>query len=333
MKVITLDTACQHYLLAKRRENCSDRTITLYDHWLTRWCKFLKEQNFSGGLAELTLLEGQQFSDYLHGIGTRFASHPFAEPKSGKLSCFTIHQGIRIIRSFGNWLYKRGYTEAHLFKELELPKLKKRVIETLTEDEIAKILDCINQKTVLGARDYALVVLGLDTGIREGEMSGLRMRNVNLDMGQMKVLGKGNKERFVPFGHTAAEALRCYIDLHRPEPFYSEDDYVFLSNGQVQLSGNGIVQIMRRLVQRSGVQRLHCHLLRHTFAVTYLINGGDIVTLQMILGHEDLETTRIYLQLAQSHVTLQHNRFSPMDKMTTKRRGERKGGRRKRGRR
>jgi site-specific recombinase XerD len=312
---LTMEAACQHFLLAKRRENCSERTIVLYDNWLSRWRRFLQQLGFSGLLGDLTLAEGQSFADHLHGIEKRFKDHPFAEPRSGKLSSNTIHQAIRIIRTFGNWLHKRGYTESHLFRELELPRLKKRVIEILSQDEIKAILESIDRSSTLGARDYALMVLGLDTGIRQGEMSGLRLRDLNLEAGQMKVLGKGNKERFVPFGVVAQEALRRYIDIYRPEPYYAGDDFVFLSNAQTQLTGNGIVHLMRRIAERSGVSRLHCHLLRHTFGVQYLINGGDIVSLQMILGHEDLETTRIYLQLARSHVTLQHNRFSPMDNL------------------
>ncbi len=91
------------------------------------------------------------------------------------------------------------------------------------------------------------------------------------------------------------------------------------------------MQLMRRMAGRSGVRRLHRHRLRHTFTVNYWINGGHIVTLRMILGHEDLETTRIHLQLAQSHVTLQHNRFSPMDNMKMDRLGRRSNGNRGRG--
>ena len=330
MTQLTMEAACQHFLLAKRRENCSEGTIALYDNWLSRWRKFLQRQGFSGRLVDLTLADGQRFSDHLFGTEKRFAGHPFAGARSGKLSSNTIHQAIRIIRTFGNWLKKRGYTETHLFQDLELPRLKKKVVEVLTADEIQAILQCIKQDCTLGVRDYALVVLALDTGIRQGEMSGLRMRGLNLDAGQMKVLGKGEKERFVPFGVVAQDALRRYIDIYRPEPYYPGDDFVFLSNVQTRLTGNGIVQLMGRISRRSGVSRLHCHLLRHTFSVNYLINGGDIVTLQMILGHEDMETTRIYLQLAQSHVVFQHKRFSPMDNLEIPGRSTGRGRRRKR---
>ena len=328
MANLTLEAACRHYLLAKKRENCSEGTIALYGSWLSRWRKFLKTEGFSENLGDLTLAHGRRFSDHLHGVGERFAGHPFAEPKSGGLSCHTIHQAIRILRSFGNWLYRNDYTETHVFQDLELPRLKKRMIEVLTEDEIHAILKAADEDTTLGARNYALLVLGLDTGLRQGEMCGLRLRDVNWDQRIMKVNGKGDKERFVPFGATAEAALRRYVDIYRPEPYYTQDDFVFLSNVGTQVTGNGVIQLMRRLSESSGVRRLHCHLLRHTFAVNYLINGGDIVTLQMILGHEDLETTRIYLQLAQSHVTLQHNRFSPMDNMKMDRPGRRSNGNR-----
>jgi site-specific recombinase XerD len=226
MTNLTLEAACcqcQHYLLAKKRENCSESNIALCDNWLTRWREFLKE-GFSESLGDLTLAHGRRFSDHLHGIGERFVSHPCADPKEGGLSCHTIHQAIRILRSLGSWLSRNEYIETHVFQDLELPQLKKRVIEVLTEDEIRAILTSIDGATVLGARDYALVVLGLDTGILQGEMCGLRLRAVDWDRRLMKVNGKGDKERIVPLGALAEAALRWYVDIYCPQPYYSDEN-------------------------------------------------------------------------------------------------------------
>jgi len=333
MKDLTLEKMCQHYLAAKTRENCSRRTLDLYDYWLTRWRQFLQEDGFSGLLQDLDLQAGQRFSDHLHSLDSKYSVHAFAGKKMGGLSSSTIHQAVRILRGFANWLCQRGYVDHHILQDLELPRIEKRVIQILTDEELGTILGCLNRNSELGARNYALLVLGLDTGLRQGEMVNLRLQYLDMNWRQLKVDfvgGKGRKERQVPFGQVAEEALREYIDLFRPDPYYPDDDFVFLSNSQTQMSRNSVVQLMSRLSKQSGVGRLHCHLLRHTFAVNYLVNGGDLVTLQMILGHADIETTRIYLQLAQTHVTLQHNRFSPMDKLDPVKHGQRRRGRRSR---
>jgi integrase/recombinase XerC/integrase/recombinase XerD len=144
------------------------------------------------------------------------------------------------------------------------------------------------------------------------------MANTHLDEGYLKVMGKGAKERMVPIGGVAQKALLRYVYRFRPEPLDPGEDTLFLTPEGRAMSVNGVRLVIRRLALKSGVKRLHPHLCRHTFATNYLMNGGDVFTLQQILGHTTLEMVRRYVNLASAHVRVQHRKFSPMDKMNLK---------------
>ena len=130
-------------------------------------------------------------------------------------------------------------------------------------------------------------------------------KDVHLEDGYLKVMGKGQKERIVPFGSSSQKSLYHF----RPEPVHDGIENFFLTLDGQRLSNNALQLIMKRLGMRSGVKRLHAHLLRHTFAVNYLVNGGDVFTLQQILGHTTLEMVRRYVNLANAHVMTQHKRL------------------------
>ena len=170
---------------------------------------------------------------------------------------------------------------------------------------------------------YALFLLLLDTGIRASELCGLTLGNVHFGECYMKVRGKGNKERIVPFGLSTKKALMSYLRGYRQKVAPEGEQAVFLSIDGVPLRYAGLAQAIRRLGETSQVDRLHPHLFRHTFAVRYLMNGGDIMTLRLILGHTTLEVTQMYMHLADSHIQVQHSKFSPVDRLeiTQRRRG------------
>ena len=163
--------------------------------------------------------------------------------------------------------------------------------------------------------------------MRVGELIELEMRSLHLDDGFVKVLGKGDKERIVPIGSVAKKALLQYVLTWRPEPDSPDDDTLFLSPKGRPMSSNSVYQVLRRIGRNARVPRLHPHLLRHTMAVRFLIEGGDVFSLQQILGHESLEMTRHYVSLAASHVQVQHKKYSPMDRLFQR---SRQGRRRRR---
>jgi site-specific recombinase XerD len=128
-------------------------------------------------------------------------------------------------------------------------------------------------------------------------------------------MGKGAKERIVPIGGFAQKALQRYVFHFRPEPIRTDDNNLFLTLDGYPMSNEAVRLILKRISKKSGVSRLHPHLCRHTFATNYLINGGDVFSLQQILGHASLEMVRRYVTLASAQVRVQHRKFSPMDRM------------------
>jgi len=160
-----------------------------------------------------------------------------------------------------------------------------------------------------------MIITLLDTGLRISELINLRLEDAHVDQGYLKVMGKGARERVVPIGSVAQKSLQRYMFHFRPEPYYEEQDLFFLTLEGKPLSINAVHLKFTRLGKKSGVKRFHAHLCRHTFATKYLINGGDVFSLQQILGHSSLEMVRRYVTLALAQVRVQHRKFSPMDRM------------------
>ena len=184
--------------------------------------------------------------------------------------------------------------------KLKPPKFPQKLVDPLTDIEMAAIVSAIDAHTSWGARNISMILLLLDGGLRFTEVLTMEMPNLHLEECYVKVMGKGQKERIVPFGSSAQKALMKYIFHFRLEPL--TDDRVFLNLDGRSMTEAGFKLMVQRLGRVSGVPRLHAHLLRHTFAVNYLMNGGDVFTLQQILGHSTLEMVRHYINLANAHV-------------------------------
>jgi len=208
-----------------------------------------------------------------------------------------------------------GLTQNNAAKDLKPPKVTKKVVTTLSDQEIESILNTLSPTNPSEARNRTIFMILLDIGLRIGELINLNMGDTHMDEGYLKVMGKGKKERIVPIGSNAQRTLQHYLFRYRSNPTLPEVDNVFLSIHGDPLTENSMKLMFARLAQRSGVQRLHAHLCRHTFATRFLINGGDVFTLQQILGHSTLEMVRHYVNLASNHVAIQHQRFSPLDRL------------------
>ena len=194
---------------------------------------------------------------------------------------------------------------------MKVPKAPRKILETLSEKEIKSLFACLDQDTPAGCRDAAILLLFLDTGLRRAELLDLSPDDVHVREQWLKVMGKGQKERIVPFGTRASKLLQRYAHYFRPNP--TAVNQLFLSVFGSPLTGNTIRLIFSRLAKRAGVHRLHIHLLRHTFATRYLLNGGDAFSLQQILGHTTLEMTRRYVDMVAVEMSIKQRRISAMD--------------------
>lgn len=309
-----LEKLIRHFEAHNRSEGKSPRTVEWYSRVLSQFLKYLEEQGHSTYLGDLTVGVAREFVLHLQ-TRVKWGSHPFIPSSDGKLSAMSVQNYVRGLRAFFSWLHREGYTDEHILARLRPPKAPQKLVEVLTEEEIARILACLDADTASGCRDMAMVITFLDCGVRLSELTGLWLADAHIDEGYLKVMGKGSKERIVPIGNLARKALQRYVFHFRPESFLEDQDYLFLTLDGKPMSANAVKLVFARLAQRSGVKRLHVHLCRHTFATNYLMNGGNVFFLQQILGHTSLEMVRRYVTVASEQVAVQHGRFSPMDRM------------------
>jgi len=172
-----------------------------------------------------------------------------------------------------------------------------------------------------GYRSVVIALTLLDTGLRVNELINLRMENVWLEDGLVKVLGKGNKERLVPIGKQIRKLLWRYINQYRPEPARPKLDNLLLTQDGRPLTKNRVNIIMKHYGRVAGLTGVRCspHILRHTFAINFLRNDGEIFSLQKILGHSSLEMTRRYCELANVDIKKAHTIASPVDNFAIER--------------
>jgi site-specific recombinase XerD len=246
--------------------------------------------------------------------------HPFTGPQKKGLTGHTVNCYLRAIRAFWSWLLAEEFIDINPFDRIRIPKAPKKIITPFNEDQLRILLGTVDTKSPIGIRDSTVIQTLLDTGIRVTELTGLEIENVNLVQRCLKVQGKGNKERIVPIGVTVQKALAKYINKYRPQPMYPLSNNLFLTRDSMPLAPNRIQSIIETYANKAGIQgvRASPHTFRHTFAICYLRNGGDVFTLQRILGHETLDMVRNYVALAQSDLQAAHLRCSPVDNLKMK---------------
>ena len=331
LMMVSLERGIDLYLTTMETEGKSPR----YIDWLNTRLKFFNNfiQDTFGDdfkLQDLTVDDGRDYIRSLMERETKYKDHPMHKERKGKLKPQYIHGCGRAIRSFSTWAYEEGYLDENIMRRLKLPKLPKKLPEPLSEEEIERVLSATLEDTRERLRNFAIMMLFLDTGIRLDELVNLQLSKVDMVLGEMTIFGKGAKERKVPVGFQAKKALLDYLSKERPEPINPQDeDFVFLNVDGYPLTHGAVSKIFQRIKKLSGVDNFHPHACRHTFSVRYLVNGGDAFSLQKILGHTSLEMTRKYVNLASGDVKEKHRRFSPMDNLGFRktRRGRPKGSR------
>jgi site-specific recombinase XerD len=314
-----LATYIELFVSTKKTEGLASKTTDWYSSILTKFDEYLDHPK----LSQVSINEAREFIASLQQRTTRYNGHPKHPVREGGLSVYTVAGYVRTLKVFGKWLEEESYSKVSPFAKLKRPKLPETLIEVLSDQEIERIAAAINPRTVIGARVNAIFLLMLDTGIRASELCTLRMDWLNLTQGSMKVTGKGNKERIVYFASDATKALLFYINTARDDR--TNCPYVFLTENGEPLTYNALKLIFVRLARKAQVDRLHPHLLRHSFAVRYLIQSkGDVVGLQRKLGHTDITTTQIYLHLSQQYDRSQAQEFSVVDALALGKRRRRK---------
>ncbi|MCX7926728.1 MAG: tyrosine recombinase XerC [Candidatus Omnitrophica bacterium] len=254
--------------------NYSKHTIVNYSLDLEDFFKFLANQPLSS-VDYLTIRR------YLAALKAKNASNR------------TICRHLSCLRSFFKFLVREGLLASNPIASVASPKIERRLPKFLTEEEMFRLLEAIIPKDEQGLRDRAILETFYSSGIRISELVGLDVEDVDAIGGIIKVKGKGKKERIVPIGDKALEAIRNYLTNRK-----KQSSALFLNRAGRRLTDRGVRNIVAKYIRIVGIQKgVSAHTLRHSFATHLLNRGADLRTVQELLGHANLSTTQIYTHL------------------------------------
>lgn len=212
----------------------------------------------------------------------------------------TIARHLSTLRSFYNYLVQENYTEINLFNSIRNPKIERKLPNFLSYKELALLLDSIKLDTGEDIRNRLIIELFYATGCRVSELCAIKIKDIDFSQKQIRIFGKGRKERIVYYGEYAAKYLDLYLAKARKQLLKeNNNDYLLLTEKGTSLKINDVEKIMQKLVNNIAIQKhVTPHTLRHTFATHLLNNGADIKSVQELLGHESLNTTEIYTHIS-----------------------------------
>ncbi|MDQ0198584.1 tyrosine recombinase XerC [Neobacillus ginsengisoli] len=275
-------------------KNYSQYTIVHYQHDIREFFLFMAEQAIND-------VETVQYSDarlYLTKLYDK------------KLSRKTVAKKISTLRSFYKFLLREKYVVENPFALVTIPKAEKRLPNFFYEDELQILFRTCETDTPLGERNKALLEFLYGTGIRVSECCQIRLKDLDFYLSTVLVHGKGQKERYVPFGSFAKDSLEKYINNGRKKLLEGKEriEALFVNHRGGPLTTRGVREILNKMIEKSALDsRIHPHKLRHSFATHLLNKGADLRSVQELLGHSFLSSTQVY-----THVTNEHLRKTYM---------------------
>ena len=208
---------------------------------------------------------------------------------------------ISSLRSFYDWVVQEGVITDNPCDNVDAPKIGRNIPDVLSEEEVSRLIDIVDTSTWFGLRDRAILEVMYGCGLRVSEAVNLKISGLFLDEGFIRIIGKGNKERLIPIGDMAIEALLTYMEARILPADRASEDIVFLNRYGRPLSRVSMFKTIRSLAQLAGIQReISPHIFRHSFATHLIEHGADLRVVQEMLGHEDISTTEIYTHVDSS---------------------------------
>ena len=272
----------------KDQKNYSDNTIDSYRRDIDMFMMFAKDEGFSLKTIDTNLIRNFLRRETEKGISKR-----------------SNQRRIIAMRRYYEWLLKYRYVSYNPFVTIKAPKHDSSLPDFLHEEEVDTLIEAdAKREDFLAKRDHAIIISLYTSGLRVSELTNLKLQDINLRHRTMRILGKGKKERIVPFSNTALEAINDYLNncrnlILQKNHIDIPTNALFLNNSGEQLTTRGVQYILKKIEDKTGVNLdLHPHKMRHTFATHLLEKGADLRTIQEILGHTSLETTQVY-----THVT------------------------------
>ena len=290
---------------------CSSKTVVYYRQnleafmaWLENKLEKKREEIY---LDDITINDLKDYTAYLktrERVVAGCASAGSQEKNKKPITNVTIQTYQRALRSFFNYCYDENLMNYDIADRFRLQRAEKKEILPVTRDEMRLIDKQYKIATEGGCRNLCILHMMIDQGARRGEVLALRNKDIMYDKSLLLLRGKGNKERLLPLSRVLAKYLSNY-QLRYSKNGKSDaefaDEYVFRSMRNGLLTDTAINQLFRHLREKTGIERLHPHLLRHTFATSYIMMGGDVASLRILMGHDSIMTTDSYLHLACKH--------------------------------
>lgn len=272
----------------KYQRNYSDMTVINYEKDLNLFLDFC-DYNQVTSFKKIDFNFIRTYLKYLYNL---------------KYSNKTISRHLSSLRSFFKYLLSENVVSNNPCLLISNPKKEQRLPNFINEMDLEKIFCIPNLQEPLGQRDELILRMFYATGIRLSELANMKTSDIDYSGKKIKVLGKGNKERYVLFGNNCLNSLNLFINDGRRKLLKNSTDYLFLNNKGNKLTPNGIEYIINKIVKISGVSNNHItpHVFRHTFATHMLNEGSDLLTVQQLLGHSDLSTTSIYTHVSNEHL-------------------------------
>lgn len=299
MGIVTDEDMIQNFLDHVWMESgLSDNTLSAYRRDLIHFSVWLAQQNS-------TLLQAKRadIQCYLH----KKIEH--------KAQASSVSRSLSSIKRFYRFYIREGTLSEDPSALVDAPKIAKKLPKSLSENDVQNLLDAPDENTLLGLRDKLIFEMLYASGLRVSELVGLRLEQINTQMGIIKIMGKGNKERLVPLGEEALDCLQNYLQTARPELLKGVDQttpFVFVTRRGGGITRQSAWYIIKKYASQANIQvDISPHTLRHAFATHLLNHGADLRAVQMLLGHSDLSTTQIYTHVANERLKSLYKEHHP----------------------
>lgn len=291
---------CQLFIQYLQLEkNSSQYTLNGYQKIIEQFLVFMEQQSISS-FSSVTYSDVRLYLTTLH---------------DRQLSRRTVSKHISCLRSFYRFLMRENETKENPFVLASLPKKENMIPRFFYKEELEKLFNISDLETELGQRNQAILELLYATGIRVSECCSLKLKDIDFHIGTILVTGKGNKQRYVPFGSFAEKALHTYIGDGRNKLLVANkqnNDDLFLNHRGSKLTARGVRLILEKMISETSLtNKIHPHMLRHTFATHMLDSGADIRSVQELLGHENLSSTQIYTHVTKERLQKVYNLHHP----------------------
>lgn len=284
-----------HYILVEK--GLAKKTITAYSRDIVRYLAFLKKNRVQG----------------IEKTDTRIILQYLIHLRNQGLGTSSRARHLVSLRGFYAFLVQEKHIPKNHAKLVELPKRHVTLPDVLSVADVRSLLETPVPTTPAGARDAAMLELLYAAGLRVSELIHLRLMDVNLEGCFLRVMGKGSKERIVPFGSYAKNQIDSYLETARPALLKGRiSAYLFVARAGKPMTRQGFWKLLKRYAQKCGtLKHITPHTLRHSFATHLLEGGADLRTVQVMLGHVDISTTQIYTHVAQKHLKEVHKQYHP----------------------